>query len=101
MGTVTDLKKEIDRLTFDLQQTCQEKIQAAEYGLAVLEEKQKIQDRYEELEKTFDSRNKELERAKEVCFFLSCLLFCHKKYSQRLCPVFCCLLSHHEHIAIF
>ena len=67
MGTVPDLKKEIDRLTFDLQQACQEKIQAAEYGLAVLEEKQKIQDKYEELETTYDSKNKELERAKEVC----------------------------------
>lgn len=69
MGTVPDLKKEIDRLSFDLQQACQEKIQAAEYGLAVLEEKQKIQDKYEELETTYDSKNKELERAKEVCFF--------------------------------
>ena len=55
MGTVPDLKKEIDRLSFDLQQACQEKIQAAEYGLAVLEEKQKIEDKYEELDTTYDS----------------------------------------------
>jgi len=63
MGTVGDLKKEINRLTFDLQQACLEKVQAAEYGLAVLEEKQQIQDKYEELEKTYENRNKELSQA--------------------------------------
>ena len=66
MGTVGDLKKETDRLTFDLQQACLEKVQAAEYGLAVLEEKQQIQDKYEELEKIHENKNKELSQAVEV-----------------------------------
>jgi len=66
MSTIADLKKEIDRLTFDFQQACQEKVQAAEYGLAVLEEKQQVQDKYDELDNQFESKNKELENAKEV-----------------------------------
>jgi len=36
MSDGLDLKRELDRLTHDLQQACLEKVQAAEYGLAVL-----------------------------------------------------------------
>ena len=66
MSSATELKKEIDRLKFDLQQACQEKIQAAEYGLAVLEEKQQLQDQYDELENGLEVKKQELEKVKEV-----------------------------------
>lgn len=65
MASVNDLKKEVDRLTFDIQQACQEKIQAAEYGLAVLEEKQELQDKYDELETCYENSKHELTQVKE------------------------------------
>lgn len=68
MSGVNDLKKEVDRLTFDLQQACQEKIQAAGYGLAVLEEKQQLQDKYDELQSQLETTKTDLDKAKEVIF---------------------------------
>lgn len=71
MASVNDLKKEVDRLTFDIQQACQEKIQAAEYGLAVLEEKQELQDKYDELETCYENSKHELTQVKEVKLILA------------------------------
>lgn len=66
MTSAEFLRSEIDRLTAELQQACQEKVQAAEYGLAVLEEKHKLQERHDELENTFEATRQELECLREV-----------------------------------
>lgn len=65
-----DLRREVERLTHDLQQACQEKVQAAEYGLAVLEEKQELQDKLDELESKHDTTKHDLKQAKEVLAIL-------------------------------
>ena len=65
-----DLRREVERLTHDLQQACQEKVQAAEYGLAVLEEKQELQDKLDELESKYDTKKHDLRQAKEVLVIL-------------------------------
>ena len=64
--SVDDLRREIERLQHELTETNQEKIRAAEYGLAVLEEKQQLQAQIEEIEGNFESTRLELEHAKEV-----------------------------------
>lgn len=64
--TIRDLQEEIERLKSELDKTCQEKIQAAEYGLAVLEEKQQLQQQCEDLEVLYDTTKHDLECAKEV-----------------------------------
>lgn len=64
--SVDDLRREIERLQQELSETNQEKIRAAEYGLAVLDETQKLQARIEELESNYESTRMELEHAKET-----------------------------------
>ena len=66
------LKQEVDRLTQELQQACQEKIQAAEYGLAVLEEKQQLQEKYDALIASNEQRRHEVHHLQNV----SILIFC-------------------------
>ena len=66
---MASLKQEIDRLTQELQQACKEKIQAAEYGLAVLEEKQQLQDRYDALLVNNEQRKQEIHHLKSVSIF--------------------------------
>ncbi|CAH1264662.1 BICD1 [Branchiostoma lanceolatum] len=73
------LRVEVLRLRGELEQTSQEKIQAAEYGLQVLEEKQLIIQQYEELEALFEVTNRELDLAKET---LGKVHLTHKKVSQ-------------------
>ena len=65
---IRDLREEIARLQNDLDTTTQERLQAAEYGLAVLEEKQTLQNQFDELEGIFESTKHELDLAKKVCF---------------------------------
>lgn len=60
------LRAEVDRLTRELRQTTHEKIQAAEYGLAVLEEKQQLKLRFDELETEYETARHELDQLKEV-----------------------------------
>lgn len=60
------LKAEVERLTRELRETTHEKIQAAEYGLAVLEEKQLLKQRFDELETEYDTVRQELDQLKEV-----------------------------------
>lgn len=60
------LHAEVERLSRELRETTHEKIQAAEYGLAVLEEKQLLQQRFEELETEYEVVRQELEQLKEV-----------------------------------
>ena len=65
--SIEELKAEITRLQNELSETSREKVQAAEYGLAVLEERQQVQAQYDELESLFETTRHELECAKEVC----------------------------------
>ena len=66
MSTIDYLKSEVERLSNELQQACLEKVQAAEYGLAVLEEKQRLQEQYDELETSLEGNKQELECLREV-----------------------------------
>lgn len=58
-------KTEIERLTKDLTETTHERIQAAEYGLVVLEENLTLKQQYDELETEYVSLKQELEQLKE------------------------------------
>ncbi|XP_025958607.1 protein bicaudal D homolog 2 isoform X1 [Dromaius novaehollandiae] len=60
------LRGEIKRLFQELGETTREKIQAAEYGLAVLEEKQQLKQQYEELEVEYETIRTEMEQLKEA-----------------------------------
>uniref|UniRef100_A0A2L2YAG2 Protein bicaudal D n=1 Tax=Parasteatoda tepidariorum TaxID=114398 RepID=A0A2L2YAG2_PARTP len=60
------LKQELERVNCELEQTTHEKNLSAEYGLALLEEKQTLQHRYEELESCYDSSRTELELLREA-----------------------------------
>ncbi|XP_064012339.1 protein bicaudal D homolog 2 isoform X5 [Pogoniulus pusillus] len=60
------LRSEIKRLFQELGETTREKIQAAEYGLAVLEEKQQLKQQYEELELEYETIRTEMEQLKEL-----------------------------------
>lgn len=60
------LRVEVERLSRELRETTQEKIQAAEYGLAVLEEKQQLKQRFDELETEYETARRELDQLKQV-----------------------------------
>ncbi|MED6271899.1 Protein bicaudal D 2 [Characodon lateralis] len=60
------LRAEVERLTRELRETTHEKIQAAEYGLAVLEEKQQLKQRFDELEMEYETVRQELDQLKEA-----------------------------------
>jgi len=60
------LRAEIERLTRELSETSREKIQAAEYGLVVLEENQQMKQRFEDLESEYETVRQELDQLKEV-----------------------------------
>ena len=64
--TIDELRVEIERLKDELNLASQEKIQAAEYGLVVLEEKQALKQQFEELEVLYETSKTELQLAKEV-----------------------------------
>ena len=58
---VESLRNEIVKLRNELAEANEERAQAAEYGLAVLEEKQGIQQQYEDLTSLYESTQRELE----------------------------------------
>ena len=58
---VSALKEEIERLKRELTEANEERAQAAEYGLNVLEEKQALQQQFEELTTLYESTRRELE----------------------------------------
>ncbi|XP_052779957.1 protein bicaudal D-like isoform X3 [Mya arenaria] len=64
--SLEDLKVEIGRLQQELTETNQEKIRAAEYGLAVLEERNHLESKIEELDAQVEALKIELEHAKEA-----------------------------------
>ncbi|MGH0140664.1 UNVERIFIED_CONTAM: hypothetical protein FKN15_037772 [Acipenser sinensis] len=59
------LRTEIERLSRELSETTHEKMQAAEYGLAVLEEKQQLKQQYDELEAEYETARRELDQLRE------------------------------------
>lgn len=81
MSTIDYLKSEVERLSNELQQACLEKVQAAEYGLAVLEEKQRLQEQYDELETSLEANKQELECLREVNIW-QFILFIAKLYGS-------------------
>uniref|UniRef100_A0A674P056 BICD cargo adaptor 2 n=1 Tax=Takifugu rubripes TaxID=31033 RepID=A0A674P056_TAKRU len=56
----------IERLSRELLETTNEKIQAAEYGLVVLEEKQQLKQQYDDLEIDYEAVRRELDLLKEA-----------------------------------
>lgn len=66
MTTVETLKEEISRLTRELDQASSEKIQSAQYGLVLLEEKSDLQNRVEELETLYETTANELQITREA-----------------------------------
>ncbi|XP_013411673.1 protein bicaudal D isoform X2 [Lingula anatina] len=79
LETVEELRQEIERLQNELSETTQEKVQAAEYGLAVLEEKQLLQAQVEEVESLYEATKHELETVRGK---LDQLQVSQKKQSQ-------------------
>ncbi|ETE67001.1 Protein bicaudal D-like 2, partial [Ophiophagus hannah] len=69
------LRAEIKRLSQELGETTREKIQAAEYGLVVLEEKQQLKQQYEELELEYETPRTEMEQLKEEPLGAGFLIF--------------------------
>ncbi|XP_051528543.1 protein bicaudal D homolog 2-like isoform X1 [Myxocyprinus asiaticus] len=60
------LRAEIERLSRELSETTREKIQAAEYGLVVLEENQQLKQRFEDLESEYETVRQELDQLREA-----------------------------------
>ena len=66
MADSESLQLEIDRLTSELDQTSSEKNQAAQYGLVLLEEKESLKTRCEQLEALYENARHELNITQEV-----------------------------------
>lgn len=60
------LKGEIERLSRELDQASSDKIQSAQYGLALLEEKESLSRRCEELEAAYENSKHDLNITREV-----------------------------------
>lgn len=60
------LKAEIDRLNRELDQASSEKVQSAQYGLVLLEEKSHLQSKCEDLESIYENTKHELEITQEA-----------------------------------
>ncbi|KAG1657523.1 Protein bicaudal D 2 [Nymphon striatum] len=65
LETVEELRHEIERLNRELAQTSHDKIQSAQYGLVLLDEKETLQQKYEEVELQYESTKNELELVRE------------------------------------
>ena len=63
---VQSLREELAKLNADLAQASEERAQAAEYGLVILEEKQNLQIQLEELSGLYESTKRELENSTDV-----------------------------------
>ncbi|KAJ2948604.1 hypothetical protein O0L34_g7859 [Tuta absoluta] len=64
--SVVELKAEIERLSRELDQASSEKIQSAQLGLVLLEEKSSLQQRCDELESLYENTRHELEITQEA-----------------------------------
>ncbi|XP_035511859.1 protein bicaudal D homolog 2 [Morone saxatilis] len=61
-----DLNAEVVRLTLELQEATEEKLQAARYGLVVLEESSALKQKHRQLEEEHEALKAELQQLKEV-----------------------------------
>lgn len=66
-NAIEELRGEIERLSRELDLASTEKIQSAQYGLALLEEKSALQQRCNDLETLYDNTKHELDITQEVC----------------------------------
>merc|ERR1719450_2093578 len=64
--TTEELRLEVERLQRELDQTSSEKIQSAQYGLVLLEEKEQLEIRCDELETLFETTKNELDVTREA-----------------------------------
>ncbi|KAL0870011.1 hypothetical protein ABMA27_006190 [Loxostege sticticalis] len=64
--SVVELQAEIERLSRELDQASSEKIQSAQLGLVLLEEKSALQQRYDELESIYENTRHELKITQEA-----------------------------------
>jgi len=69
-GNVEMLSLEIERLTRELDQTNSEKVQSAQYGIVLLQEKENLKQKCEELENLYENSRHELALTQEVFLFL-------------------------------
>lgn len=69
------MRAEIERLSRELSETTNEKIQAAEYGLVVLEEKQQLKQQYDDMEIEYEAVRQEMDQLKEVGCILKMYLY--------------------------
>ena len=60
------LRHQLEELSAELQEANEERAQAAEYGLVVLEEKQALQAQHEELIGLYDATRREMDNAVAV-----------------------------------
>jgi len=63
---VADLRQEVARVQAELDEATKQGVRAAEYGLAVLEEKNRLQQHCESLETLYDTTKHELQWTKHV-----------------------------------
>lgn len=84
-----DLKTEVVRLTLELQEATEEKLQAARYGLVVLEESSALKVKHRQLEEEHEALKAELQQLKEVGTPKNLLVIAYLYYSR---PIFLCLL---------
>lgn len=61
-----DFKAEVVRLTLELQEATEEKLQAARYGLVVLEESAALKTKHRQLEEEHETLKVELQQLREV-----------------------------------
>lgn len=85
--TIAALRNEIEQLRRELDLTSTEKMQSAQYGLALLEEKSSLQQRFYDIEALYETTKHELDITQEVPadyvhIFLS--FFSSKKDQKRL-----------------
>ena len=64
--TLVFLKEEVARLSRELDQASSEKVQSAQYGLVLLEEKSLLQDKYNELEVLYENTRHDLKITQEA-----------------------------------
>jgi len=64
--SIQELEREISRLTRELDQTQSEKVQAAQYGMGLLEENSKLSQRCLELEELYEVTKSELDVTKDA-----------------------------------
>lgn len=65
-GSDHALRAELERLSLELQEANEEKLQAARYGLAVLEESAALRSRHSQLEEELEVLRREAQQLREV-----------------------------------